>query len=167
MVFCFFFILFCFVFHFALLCSFWTETVRSLVLDRSCSTYTITCMDFSFACTYVHIFDVRFSVSLLLIFIHNWFIVSMCIFIWIFFSFVFIVRTFAYLLFCFQLNKLLCALLSIFGVTMCHDDATPECIWTRLCCRRRRRYRRRNKKKRKNSNCSYSKCINERNGMEV
>lgn len=56
--------------------------------------------------------------------------VWMCVYIFvrIFFSFVFIVRTFAYSRFCFQLNKLLCALLSIFGVTMCHDDATPECI---------------------------------------
>lgn len=28
---------------------------------------------------------------------------------------------------CFNLNKLLCALLPIFGDAMCHDDATPEC----------------------------------------
>lgn len=50
-----------------------------------------------------------------------------------------IVRTFANSR-CFQLNKLLCALLSIFGDVMCHGDATPECInkQNKYECRRKK-----------------------------
>lgn len=78
-----------------------------------------------------------------------------------------IVRTFANSR-CFQLNKLLCALLSIFGDAMCHGDATPECI------NKQNKYECRRKKTKQHTSThtraptrSWNQRMNERtNGME-
>lgn len=78
-----------------------------------------------------------------------------------------IVRTFANSR-CFQLNKLLCALLSIFGDVMCHGDATPECI------NKQNKYECRRKKTKQHTSThtrapthSWNQRMNERtNGME-